>query len=487
VVVVILWQSCGESVKATCAPAPNPRAGQPGKGLANIDIRALMKAAAPLLESLHDGVAVTDTSGVVVYVNEANTRITGLKARDLVGRLVREVVPDSHLLQALSAGRSLIGVRTRAGDHDVISNIVPLRDQGRLIGAISVFRDLTEVMALTAQLQEARNTIDLLRTQLGTASAIPGVVQGRNPAAQLAFTLAIRSACVNSPVLVEGESGTGKEVIARLIHARSDRAKRPFIAFNCAAVPDTLVESELFGYEEGAFTGARRGGRAGLLEIADGGTLLLDEIGDMDLGVQAKLLRALQGGEFRRLGSADVRKSDVRIISATNRPLQDLVAAHRFREDLYYRLRVIRIALPPLRERKEDLPEFIRYALSRACGRLGRREPEPAIDPAALRRLLEYRYPGNVRELENIMEQAVVLDDDGLIAEGDLPIEVAPRSEASSGVVLHFPAEFPDWARVERAVLEAGLRHFGTKVALAQHLGMGRATLYRKLAHYGLD
>ncbi len=444
-----------------------------------------MKAAAPLLEALHDGVAVTDTDGVVVYVNDANTRITGLKARDLVGRLVREVVPDSHLLQAITSGRPLIGVRTRAGDRDVISNIVPLRDQRRLIGAISVFRDLTEMMALTAQLQEARNTIDLLRTQLSAGPAMAGVVQGRNPAAQRAITLALRAAGVNSPVLVEGESGTGKEVIARLIHARSDRAKRPFIAFNCAAVPGTLVESELFGYDAGAFTGARRGGRAGLMEMADGGTLFLDEIGDMEASVQAKLLRALQGGEFRRLGSADVRKADIRVISATNRPLQDLVAAHQFREDLYYRLRVIRIPLPPLRERREDLPEFVRHALQRACSRLGRREPE--LEPAALRRLLSYHYPGNVRELENIMEQAVVLDDDGVIDEADLPTEVAPRIEFGSDVVLRFPTEFPDWNQVERAVLEAGLRHFDTKVALAAHLGMGRATLYRKLAQYRLD
>ena len=455
-----------------------------------MEIRELMRAAAPLLEALYDGVAVTDTQGTVVYVNEANTRITGLQAADLLERPVREVVPDSHLLDALAAGRPLVGVRTRVAGREVISNIVPLRDRetGELLGAVSVFRDLTEVLALTAQLQEARNTIDLLRGYLGAAEPAEtegGIVLGRSPLARRAYTLAVRAAGVQSPVLIEGESGTGKEVFARLIHARSDRAQRPFIAFNCAAVPASLVESELFGYADGAFTGAHRGGRAGLFEMADGGTLFLDEIGDMEPGVQAKLLRVLQDGEFRRLGERALRRVDVRIISATNRPLQELVQARQFREDLYYRLRVIRIGLPPLRERREDLPLFIEHALRRASQRLGR--PVPAVEPAALRQLLGYNYPGNVRELENIIEQAVVLDDDGLLTEPDLPVEVAPAAAAPGEVLFRFGGQFPDWAQVERAVLEAGLARFRSKTALAEHLRISRATLYRKLAEHGLE
>jgi PAS domain S-box-containing protein len=446
-------------------------------------VRRLMKAAAPLLEALHDGVAVSDASGVVVYVNEANARITGLRAADLIDHPVREVVPDSHLLQALESGRELIGVRTRVAGREVVSNIVPLWENGQLIGVISVFRDVTEVLALRGELAEAHNTIALLKDALGGVPAPDGVVVGRNPAAQRAFTLAVRAAAVSSPVLVEGESGTGKEVAARLIHSRSDRAGRPFVAINCAAVPATLLESELFGYEDGAFTGARRGGRAGLLEMADGGTLFLDEVGDMEMPMQAKLLRALQDGEFRRLGGTADRRADVRIISATNRPLQELVAAKQFREDLYYRLRVIRVLLPPLRERREDLPEFIRHALSRACRRLGR--PPVAVEPGALRLLLAYSYPGNVRELENLLEQAVALDEDGLITEADLPAELG--GGASPGPAPGPPApETPTWEEAERALLESGLRQFPTRKALAEHLGIGRATLYRKLARYGL-
>lgn len=454
-----------------------------------MEIRALIQAAAPLLEALHDGVAVTDTAGMVVYVNEANSRITGLKREALVGRPVREAVPDSHLLQVLTSGRELVGVRTRVAGREVVSNIVPLCSEGRLVGAVSIFRDLTEVMALNAQLQEARNTIALLQEYLATgAPALEGVVVGRSPLGQRAFTLALKAAQILSPVLIEGESGTGKEVVARLIHARSDRAHRPFLAVNCAAVPGSLLESELFGYDEGAFTGARRGGRAGLLEMADGGILFLDEIGDMDVAMQAKLLRALQDGEFRRLGSSQVRRADVRIISATNQPLAEMVAAHRFREDLYYRLRVTRITLPPLRDRREDLPEFIEHALRRAAERLGRRAVK--IESAALRLLLAYDYPGNVRELENLLEQAVALDDDDLISEADLPAELAPvhaQHPAQMGGATAFQGGFPTWEELERSVLEAGLARFPSKAALAAHLGWGRATLYRKLARYGLN
>ena len=451
-----------------------------------MEIRQLMHAAAPLLEALHDGVVVSDDLGIVVYVNGANARITGLAAADVLERKVAEVAPDSHLLHVLSSRRELVGVRTHVAGREVISNIVPLWDGERLMGAVSVFRDVTEVMALNAQLAEARNTIALLKDYLSAGDEVDGVVIGRSPVAQRAFNLALRAAAVASPVLIEGESGTGKEIIARLIHARSDRAGRPFIALNCAAVPGTLLESELFGYEEGAFTGARRGGRAGLFEMADGGTLFLDEIGDMDIAMQAKLLRALQGGEFRRLGGGAVRKADVRIISATNRGLSGLVEAKQFREDLYYRLRVVRILLPPLRERREDLPRFIEHGMKRACERLGR--GPVSIEPGALRQLLAYQYPGNVRELENLLEQAVVLDDDGLITEADLPPEVAPRNAgATLGLLKTTPGGFPGWDEVEKALLEAGLRYFPSKAALAEHLGIGRATLYRKLAKYGLE
>lgn len=447
-------------------------------------IRDLLRPAQQLLDLLHDGVAAIDQDGVVVYVNEANARITGLHPEEVLGRHVRDAVPESHLLQVLESGQEVVGVRTRVRDREVVSNIVPIRHDGHMIGVVSVFRDITEVLALSRQLAEARNTIDLLRASLGTAPQFEqGVVVGKSPLAQRLFITALKAAAVDSPVLIEGESGTGKEVVARLIHSRSPLRDKPFLAVNCAAIPANLLESELFGYEEGAFTGARKGGRAGLFEMADGGTLFLDEIGDLELGLQAKLLRALESGEVRRVGSSHTRKVQVRIISATNRNLQRLVAEKQFREDLYYRLRVIRLEIPPLRARREDLMYFLEHARNRVCQRLGR--PAVTFTPAALRSLLAYPFPGNVRELENIVEQAVVMDEDGSIDLADLPPEVAGEGPAT-GVELRFPSGFPTLEEVERALLTTGLAHFSTRVELAEHLGMGRATLYRKLTRYGL-
>ncbi|HYG59850.1 MAG TPA: sigma 54-interacting transcriptional regulator [Symbiobacteriaceae bacterium] len=457
-------------------------------------IQELLRPAEQLLAFLHDGVAAIDDHGIVVFVNEANTRITGLKPEQVLGRPVSEAVPNSHLLQVLKTGQEMVGVRTRVGDREVVSNIVPVRWQERIVGVVSVFRDITEVLALSSQLQEARNTIDLLRS---TISAAPlsegGMVVGRSPLAQKGFTTAVKAATVDSPVLIEGESGTGKEVVARLVHSRSARRDRPLIAVNCAAIPASLLESELFGYEEGAYTGARKGGRPGLFEMADGGTLFLDEIGDLELSLQAKLLRALQSGEIRRVGGTATRKVNVRIISATNRNLLQRVREKQFREDLFYRLRVIRLELPPLRQRREDLMLFLDHAVARICDRLGR-EPT-TFTPAALRVLLAYPFPGNIRELENVVEQAVVMAETSLIDVDDLPPDVLPVSpdlaeegeKVAASLGLRFADGFPTMEAVERAVLEAGVRTFDSKADLARHLGMGRATLYRKLARYGLD
>jgi PAS domain S-box-containing protein len=464
-------------------------------------IQDLLKPAEQLLAILHDGVAAIDEHGIVVYANEANTRITGLKPADILGRHVSEAVPGSHLLEVLQTQQPVIGVRTRVGDRDVVSNIVPVHWKGKLVGVLSVFRDMTEVLALSKQLQEAHNTIDLLRSTMGAAPAIDGgIVVGRSPLAQKVFTTAFKAATVDSPVLLEGESGTGKEVVARLIHTRSARRDRPLIAVNCAAIPGSLLESELFGHEEGAFTGARKGGRAGLFEMADGGTLFLDEVGDMELTLQAKLLRALQSGEVRRVGGERTRKVNVRIISATNRNLLQLVKEKQFREDLYYRLRVIRIDLPPLRQRREDLMLFLENTTERICARLGK--PTARYTPGALRMLLAHPFPGNIRELENVVEQAVVLAETDLIDVEDLPPDLAPvppdtapappelapaALDLAASLQGNDPRHFPTLEQMERALLEAGIRTFDSKVALAQHLGLGRATLYRKLARYGLD
>jgi len=290
-----------------------------------------------------------------------------------------------------------------------------------------------------------------------------------------------RVAPTSATVLIRGESGTGKELIAKAIHHASDRARGPFVAINCGALPETLLESELFGHVRGAFTGAS-GTKKGLFEEADGGTLLLDEIGEMAPSLQVKLLRALQSGEIRPVGSTQAITVDVRVVAATNRDLEQLIRQGGFREDLFYRLNVIPVTLPPLRERREDIPLLAEHFLGRAAQRLGR---SLRLGPAAVDRLLRYPWPGNVRELENAIERAAILARDQTIEPDDLPPHV------TGGVILG-PAPGLErehtLAEAERAhIIQTLERCGGNHSRAAEMLGIGRTTLWRKLKEYGLD
>jgi DNA-binding NtrC family response regulator len=316
------------------------------------------------------------------------------------------------------------------------------------------------------------------------------------------FRLVAKVAPTDSTVLLLGESGTGKELLARSIHIQSRRAGGPFVPVNIAAIPEALIESELFGYARGAFTDARND-RAGLLEEADHGTLFLDEIGDMPLSAQVKLLRMIESGEVRRLGDNATRLVDVRIVAATHRDLQALVEAGRFRQDLFYRLRVVQIDVPPLRDRPEDIGLLAEYFLARLSERQGRTGMEFA--PATVDTLQRYDYPGNVRELENAIEHAVTLADGEVIGPGDLPLAlrtprmlgrgdgVAARASMPAAAAASVPAGATDdrdtWplAAVERDhILRVLRRHQGNASAAARQLGVSRTTLWRKLREYGI-
>jgi transcriptional regulator with PAS, ATPase and Fis domain len=285
-------------------------------------------------------------------------------------------------------------------------------------------------------------------------------------------------------VLITGESGTGKELIAGLLHSLSPRAAGPFMTLNAAALPTTLLEAELFGYEKGAFTGAQQR-RLGCFELTDGGTLLLDEIGDMPLEIQAKLLRVLQDGTFERLGSTRTLQSDVRIVAATNQDLSQAVVQQRFRADLFYRIHVITLHLPPLRERREDIPLLVAHFLRKYVQQ--NTKPITAIAQQALQRLQAYPWPGNVRELEHVIERAVVLAQGPVIGCEDLPPELQ-ESEPAYRPEHHFvlPAD-ATLARIEReAITQALRRHAGNRQLAARVLDISLATLYRKLKAYNL-
>ena len=328
--------------------------------------------------------------------------------------------------------------------------------------------------------RELRRENENLRAQLRERYGLPGLI-AQSPAMQTVLDLVARVAPTDATVLIQGESGTGKEVIAKALHHASARAARPFVAINCGAVPETLLESELFGYMRGAFTGAAVS-KLGLFEEADGGTLLLDEIAEMPPALQVKLLRALQSGEIRRLGATQAATIDVRVIAATHGDLATLISQGSFREDLFYRLNVIQVILPPLRDRREDLPALAEHFLARAATKLGR---ELRLSPAALERLLRYPWPGNVRELENAIERAAILAHSASVEPDDLPPHV------SAGLQLGPSPALPQQitlAQAERIHILQTLERFGgNHSGAAEALGIGRTTLWRKLKEYEID
>jgi DNA-binding NtrC family response regulator len=319
-----------------------------------------------------------------------------------------------------------------------------------------------------------------LREQLRERYGLTGLI-AQSPAMQTVLDLVERVAPTDATLLILGESGTGKEVIAKAVHHASPRAARPFVAVNCGAVPETLLESELFGFTRGAFTGAVAS-KLGLFEEANGGTLLLDEIAEMPAALQVKLLRALQSGEIRRLGATQATTIDVRVIAATNRDLAAMIADGSFREDLFYRLNVIEVRLPPLRERREDIPALAEHFMARAAGKLGR---EVRLSAEAVERLLRYPWPGNVRELENAIERAAILARGETVTPDDLPPHVA--AALTLGPSPGLPRQ-TTLAHAERSHILTTLERVGrNQSAAAEALGIGRTTLWRKLKEYGLD
>jgi two-component system response regulator AtoC len=361
----------------------------------------------------------------------------------------------------------------RRGAYDYISK--PFRADEALL-----------VLRKAEERERLRGEVEALRSVLGAAAASPEIV-AESEAMRAALDVVAKVAPHRTTVLLTGPSGTGKEVLARELHRQSPRAAAPFVAVNCAAIPELLLESELFGHVRGAFTGAV-GDHPGLFEQASGGTLLLDEIGDLPTALQAKLLRVLQDGEIRRVGDTVARRVDTRVVAATARDLEEDVRAARFREDLFYRINVVSLRLPPLAERAEDLPPLIRRLLSRHAQRLGR--AEPAIAPEAVRALLEYQWPGNVRELENALERALVLAAGGAVIRlEDLPPAVRARAAASDAPDA-MGADLTLQRRIdlaEAAAIRAALEHAGgNRRQAAALLGVSVRTLFYRLRRLGI-
>lgn len=430
-----------------------------------------------ILESISDGVFTVDLEWRVTSFNRAAEEITGVSRQEAIGRRCSEVFRSSMcgvtcaLQQTLKAGAPVIGksgyIINADGDRIPISiSTAVLRDaEGRVIGGAETFRDLSEVEAL--------------RQELG-GKFRAGELTSRSPLMQRVFEVLPAIAGSPSTVVILGETGTGKELMARTIHSLSPRKKAPFIAVNCGALPDTLLESELFGYKAGAFTGANKD-KPGRFALAKGGTLFLDEIGEISPALQVRLLRVLQEKTYEPLGSVRSESADVRVIVATNKDLAGQVRQGFFREDLYYRINVVSVELPPLRRRKEDIPLLADQFIAR-FNRLQQKSVQ-GITAEALSLLMAHDWPGNIRELENVVERAFILCGDGEINIAHLPKELtAHGNSAAWNSDIRSAHDILD-AESIRAALE---RNDFNRLAAARDLGIHKTTLFRKIKKLGL-
>lgn len=429
-----------------------------------------------VLTSVSEGIIGIDLEKRITQYNPAAEKIVRLPTKNVLGKQFEDIFPtDSPLLDTLARGtlynnREIVLEQTKS---HYLSSGRPIKDKnGRIIGAVTIIKDISAVRELvhsvTSQLQITFDEI------LFTSQAMHRVI-----------SLAKSIAKGESTILLRGETGTGKELIARALYAASPRNKKIFVPINCAAIPDTLLESELFGYEHGAFTGAVKGGKHGLFELASGGTIFLDEIGEIPSHLQAKLLRVLQEGKVRRIGGTREISVDVRILAATNRNLEKMISNGGFREDLYYRLNVVPLFIPPLRERRDDIPLLVQFFLKRCAARL--HKDVDIISQTALTKLANYHWPGNIRELENVIERAVnilsgnVILGEHIIFDQDFTPVIHPKVAVSNRTLEEIIEE------VERDVLTKTIGEHATSRQIGAVLGLSHTAVLKKIRKYGLS
>ncbi|MEE3936221.1 sigma-54 interaction domain-containing protein [Pseudomonas viridiflava] len=457
------------------------------QSIRRLAIRSLFE----IIEQSSEGTVIVDKDARIVWINERYARRFGLQDPSLaIGQPCESVIPGSLLRQVASNGQPiLLDMMDTAKDPLVVMRLPIHDDAGGLIGAIgfALFDQLQTLSPLLTRYlsmqQELATTRSLLKARQAKYSFAHFI--GTSEASLEVKRRARRGANTQSTVLLLGETGTGKELLAHAIHNASPRAGKPFVSINSAAIPETLLEAEFFGTAPGAFTGAERKGRPGKLKIAQGGTLFLDEIGDMPLALQSKLLRVLQEKEYEPVGSNEVFQSDVRLIAATSTDLEAAIQRGEFRADLYYRLNVLPIKVPPLRERLEDLP-----ALSEAI--LEELRSHHELESEALGVLARHAWPGNIRELRNVLERAALLSDESLLTAADIQAAIGtlmPLKATAASVSSHVQQETFSEARqrFDRHLIETTLHQCaGSVVLAASQLGLGRSTLYKKMATLGI-
>ncbi|MCR5757042.1 MAG: sigma 54-interacting transcriptional regulator [Selenomonas sp.] len=441
-----------------------------------------------ILEAVQDGICVVDRTGEITYVNPSYLRIVHKTPEMVMGQNVFKTAPDGNRCAVLRTGVARIGSISRKKDGTtVVANVNPIFVNGEIAGVVSVIKDITELQNLMARLSQVSAKAEYLEQELlrtkKTANAFANYI-GKSGKVIDVLALASKAANSSATVLIRGESGTGKEVIAEGIHYASERRRGPFIRVNCGAIPGTLLESELFGHEKGAFTGAVKR-KLGKFELADHGTIFLDEIGEMDKKMQVKLLRVLQQKEFDRVGGEETVHVDVRIIAATNRHLEDMVKDGTFRDDLYYRLNVIPIILPPLRERIDDIPLLVEHFIEKISVTTGK--TVRSITPEAMDILMRYKWLGNVRELENVIERVITLMDSDIITVATLPSYIKGEAADAEVQQLEPDSAVLPWEEYEKRIIAKALKQCGSYNAAAKVLKITHKTVAAKARKYGLS
>ncbi len=453
------------------------------------EVRSMLEA---IINSTQDAISVVDSDGKGILINPAYTRLTGLTEEDVIGKPADVDIAEGESMhyQVLETEEPVRGERLKVGPQkkEVIVDVAPIKVDGELKGSVGVIHDVSQIKRLTKELDEAKRKLRELQARYSFEDIV-----GSSDTMRAVINRAKKASRTPATVLLRGESGTGKELFAHAIHNRSDRADYKFVRVNCNSLADNLLESELFGYEEGAFTGAKEGGKKGLFEEADGGTIFLDEIGKISKNLQTKLLRVLQEKEIIRVGGTHPLNVDVRMIMATNVNLERAVQKGEFREDLYYRLNVFPLTIPPLRERKEDIPPLVHSIIRKFNQEYGRAVEDCSSE--VIEKLTEYHWPGNVRELENVIGQAMIhmqMEEEVIRSEHLPGLEI--RDHPPEAAADRIPSSLEDRSLKEimdetekNLIIEALNSTDGSRKKAAEKLGISVRSLYYKMDKYGID
>ncbi|CCU78874.1 hypothetical protein HSACCH_00955 [Halanaerobium saccharolyticum subsp. saccharolyticum DSM 6643] len=428
-----------------------------------------------ILDFAQEGIIAIDKDGIVNVFNPQAEKLFNLNQNNVIDYRADEVLPNTRLLEVIKTGEKELNQIQNIGETRIATNRVPIKVENKVNGAVATFQDVTKIQKLEQEIRRELNKKGL------TAQYNFDDIIGESKVIKVKKELAKKFAKVNSTVLIRGQSGTGKELFAHSIHKNSKRKNGPFVAINCAALPTNLLESELFGYEEGSFTGAKKGGKSGLFELAHRGTIFLDEIGKMDKKLQARLLRVIQEKRIMRLGGREVIPVDVRIISAANSNLNTEVQNGEFRKDLYYRLNVLELKIPPLSERKEDIPALVKYFSNKMTKK---NNLNIKFSSSVIEAFQKYNWPGNVRELENMVEKTIVISDSKIIRKKDIKYILPERNERNEkNNLIDIYTSFDN---IEKQVIKLLTGDGLSKTEIANILDIDRSTLWRKLKKYDL-